>query len=137
MSRSTHLHAICFLLLALHGASGASDWPLYNQQCRDDAGPPFADDIETFGPNGFYHDNHPVEPVLIDSDGTCAKPIEGACASRPTKKVAYMEGPIDCGGRGWYCRCASQSSSFFMPHILSIDGFPTHRIPNLTVAIAC
>ena len=154
MGRATHLHAICFLLLALHGASGASDWPLYSQQCRDDAGPPYADDASTFGPNGFYHDGQAVEPVL-DNDGKCSKPIEGACASRPTKKAAYMEGPIDCGGKGWYCRCvaSTSSSSFLMTSSLIIyHAYPVaghcllhivhynavhRRAETLTVSVAC
>ena len=77
-------------------------WPKYNQQCRDDAGPPFLDDEETFGRNGFYHDKSAAAPVL--QDGKCAKPLEQACRDRPTIKTAYMEGPIDCGNQGWYCR---------------------------------
>jgi len=77
-------------------------WPEYSQQCRDDAGPPYEDDAEQFGPNGFYHDNHAASPVLID--GNCAKPLQEACNQRPTYKTAYLEGPIDCGNNGWYCR---------------------------------
>ena len=40
----------------LHTSSADIVWPLYNQQCQDDAGSPFLDDEETYGPNGFYHD---------------------------------------------------------------------------------
>ena len=78
-------------------------WPLYSQQCRDDAGPPFLDDEETFGPGGKYHDGSAAYPQLLE-DGSCAKPLQGACASRDDKKTAYLEGPIDCGNKGWYCR---------------------------------
>merc|ERR1712039_977141 len=74
-------------------------WPLYSQQCTDDAGPPFGDDE----PGKFYHDGSKAEPVL-QPGGKCAAPLVNACKARPTKKVAYIEGPIDCGGNGWYCR---------------------------------
>ena len=99
-----------FLLVVLVAAclpdSARADitWPLYNQACRDDAGPPYEDDSETFGTNGEkYHDGSSAFPVL-QSDGQCAKPLQDACASRPTFKTAYLEGPISCGDKGWYCR---------------------------------
>merc|ERR1711862_844026 len=74
-------------------------WPLYSQQCRDDAGPPFGDNE----PGKFYHDGSQAQPVL-PADGKCPAPLESACKKRPTKKVAYIEGPVDCGDNGWYCR---------------------------------
>lgn len=77
-------------------------WPEYNQQCRDDAGPPYLDDDETYG-NGKYHDGSSAYPIL-DSNGECAEPIKDACTTRPNKRTAYLEGPISCGGQGWYCR---------------------------------
>ena len=72
-------------------------FPLYNQQCRDDAGPPFLDDSETFG-NRKYHNGKPAFAV-----GDCPDPLKGACATKP-KTEAFLEGPIDCGGKGWFCR---------------------------------
>ena len=94
-------------LLAISLCIGSSyadiKWPLYNQQCQDDAGPPFLDDEETFGPNGYYHDKTAAYPVLQE-DGTCAKPLQQACKDRPTYKTAYLEGPISCNNKGWYCR---------------------------------
>lgn len=78
-------------------------WPLYNQQCIDDAGPPFLDDSENF-PNGEkYHDTSAAYAVL-QPDGQCAPPLKEACSKRDNVKTAYLEGPIDCGDKGWYCR---------------------------------
>ena len=77
-------------------------WPLYDQQCRDDAGTTYGDDAEIYGPNGYYHDNSAATPIL--QDGKCPGPLEQACKDRPTEKAAFMEGPIDCGDQGWYCR---------------------------------
>lgn len=88
--------ALGFFLLPT--AKADITWPLYSQQCRDDAGPPYSDDGV-----GKYHDGSAAYPQLL-SDGKCAKPMQDACASRPTFKTAYLEGPIDCGGNGWYCR---------------------------------
>ena len=76
------------------------------QQCRDDAGPPWADDLETYGPNVRYHDNTPAEPIL-PADGACPGALAGACAAKGVK-AAYLDGPIDCGGQGWFCRIMPQ-----------------------------
>ena len=79
-----------------------------SQQCQDDAGPPWVDDGENY-PNGRYHDEWPVTPVL-PSDGECPTPLKTACEQKPIK-AAYMEGPIDCGpGGGWFCRIMEQAS---------------------------
>jgi len=74
------------------------DWPEYNQQCQDDAGPPYLDDE----PGIKYHDGSAASPVLFN--GECSDPMKTACASREDAKTAYLEGPINCGGNGWYCR---------------------------------
>ena len=76
-----------------------STFPPYSQQCRDDAGPPFLDDE----PGVKYHDGSAAYPML-NADGSCAKPLQQACFDRGDKKTAYLEGPVDCGGNGWYCR---------------------------------
>ena len=76
------------------------------QQCRDDAGPPWADDLETYGPNVRYHDDTPAEPIL-PADGACPGALAGACAAKGVK-AAYLDGPIDCGGQGWFCRIMPQ-----------------------------
>jgi len=73
-------------------------FPSYSQQCTDDAGPPFADDE----PGTLYHDGSAAFPVL--KNGNCATPIASACSSRGNAKTAYLEGPIQCNGNGWYCR---------------------------------
>lgn len=79
-------------------------FPPYNQQCRDDAGPIFVDDVETFGQNGRYHDGKPAFAV-----GTsCPDPLKGACASGKSQTAAFLEGPVDCGGNGWFCRIVEQ-----------------------------
>jgi len=77
-------------------------WPQYSQQCADDAGPPYADDAEYFGDGGKYHDGSAAVPIL--QNGTCAPRMQKACSERPTIKTAYLEGPLDCGDQGWYCR---------------------------------
>lgn len=97
------LFELSFSLSLVVLTSADITWPLHSQQCRDDAGPLFVDDEETFGPGGKYHDGSAAYPQLLE-DGSCAKPLQGACASRDDKKSAYLEGPIDCGNKGWYCR---------------------------------
>jgi len=77
-------------------------FPAYNQQCRDDAGPPFLDDSETFGTNKYF-DGKPAQAV-----GDCPSPLTEACAGKP-KTAAFLEGPIDCGGRGWFCRIEEET----------------------------
>mmetsp|Transcript_200 Transcript_200/g.443 ORF Transcript_200/g.443 Transcript_200/m.443 type:complete len:371 (-) Transcript_200:858-1970(-) len=83
------------------------NWPEYSQQCRDDAGSPYEDDV----PGVPYHFGSAAYPVLVDADGNggsgrreCADPIKDACNLRPDFKTAYLEGPISCGNNGWYCR---------------------------------
>jgi len=98
---ATSLSFLLFIV-GLQAANADITWPLYNQQCQDDAGSPFLDDEEIY-PGGFYHDNSAASPVLL-SNGECAVPMQDACSQRPTPKVAYLEGPIDCGDNGWYCR---------------------------------
>ena len=86
---------------------GEETFPPYSQQCQDDAGPPFMDDAETFGPGGTFHDQKPATAV-----GDCPAPLQGACGKKE-QTAAFLEGPIDCGGRGWFCR------------ILEEPGWPT------------
>ena len=62
------------------------NWPAYNQQCRDDAGPPYLDDE----PGVKYHAASAAFPVL--PNGECSDPLKPACASRPDAKTAYLEG---------------------------------------------
>jgi len=96
--------SIFFLVLSsLQLVNADITWPLYTQQCRDDAGSPYTDDAETYPNGGKYHDNSAAIPVL-QPDGSCAKPMQDACTKRPNPKTAYLEGPIDCGDNGWYCR---------------------------------
>mmetsp|Transcript_44222 Transcript_44222/g.86794 ORF Transcript_44222/g.86794 Transcript_44222/m.86794 type:complete len:328 (+) Transcript_44222:66-1049(+) len=81
----------------------AIKWPKYNQQCRDDAGPPFPDDVK----GKKYYDNQKVIPVL-ESNGKCAKPLTKACKQHGVPLNAYLEGPIGCKKQGWYCRIMKQ-----------------------------
>ena len=78
-----------------------SVFPPYSQQCRDDAGPPFQDDAETFG-GKKYHEGKPAKAV-----GDCPDPLKGACATK-SKTAAFLEGPISCGTKGWFCRILEQ-----------------------------
>ena len=89
------------LTVAVFGAS--PDGP--NQQCEDDAGPRWIDDQETFG-SKKYHDNTPATPHL-NADGSCPSPLSGACAAKGSK-AAFLEGPVDCGRQGWFCRIMPQ-----------------------------
>jgi len=94
---------ICAFFLALRllpGSFVVADivWPEYNQQCRDDAGPPYLDDE----PGIKYHAGSAAYPIRLDEK--CSDPMKSACDSRPDAKTAYLEGPIDCGNNGWYCR---------------------------------
>jgi len=71
-----------------------------SQQCADDAGPPWQDDdVVPWAAS-------PALPVT-DTFGQCPKPLQGACQSKDLKR-AFLEGPVDCGGRGWFCRIAPQ-----------------------------
>jgi len=95
---------LCFSIL-LRATTADITWPEYNQQCRDDAGPPFLDDE----PGVKYHDtNSAAYPIL--QNNACPKPLEYACSARPDPKTAYLEGPIDCGDKGWYCRIMPDES---------------------------
>ena len=76
-----------------------------SQQCADDAGPPWADDAETY-PNARYHDDTPATPSLLE-DGACAAPLSAACEAKGAR-AAYLDGPVDCGGAGWFCRIMPQ-----------------------------
>ena len=74
-------------IVYLPHASADITWPEYNQQCTDDAGPPYLDDE----PGVKYHDGSGAWPVLLD-DGTCADPLKEACSLRDDFKTAYLEG---------------------------------------------
>ncbi len=87
-------------------------WPEYSQACREEAGPPFADDA----PGTYYHEGSAAYPKLIN--GECADPLKQACNDRPDAKTAYLEGPISCGDKGWYCR------------IFEEDGWPAENLPG-------
>jgi len=99
--RKVQIALLCVFMLS--SSVRSQTFPSYSQQCSDDAGPPFVDDEESFGPGGKYHDDSPATPVLTDS-GECATPIKAACDSGIPTKQAYIEGPIECNGNGWYCR---------------------------------
>jgi len=78
------------------------DFPTLNQQCQDDAGPRWIDDIENFGTDKFYWSNSHAQAVL-NQDGSCAEPVEAACRTRTNPLQAYIEGPISCPD-AWFCR---------------------------------
>ena len=74
-----------------------------SQQCRDDAGAPWADDE-----GAAYYENpgQRATPVL-NASGICPTPLEAAC-KRKGVLGAHLDGPVDCGGRGWHCRILPQ-----------------------------
>ena len=100
-----------FLLIPLALAIRAPDGP--SQQCADDAGPPWSDDNDEFGKNGRYHDNTPGIPIL-NADGSCPDPLKKACETKPAK-AAFLDGPVDCGGQGWFCRIIEEEKSWKNP----------------------
>jgi len=120
----THLtYAVVLVLLYTLSVSAADDikWPEYNQFCRDDAGPAYLDDDETFPNGGKYHDGSPAIAIL--QDGECAEPLKQACSDRPTKKTAYIEGPIACGDKGWYCRIRPDPENWPTENLLGDVNF--------------
>ena len=72
------------------------------QHCRHDAGPPWGDDEENFGSKAYFA-NTPAYP-----HGVCPAPLAAACAAKG-KKAAFLDGPVDCGGKGWFCRIMPQA----------------------------
>mmetsp|Transcript_96662 Transcript_96662/g.207421 ORF Transcript_96662/g.207421 Transcript_96662/m.207421 type:complete len:468 (-) Transcript_96662:61-1464(-) len=103
------LHAVVIALSFISTAKGGfPDGP--NQQCHDDAGPPWMDD----GPVPYYagYPNKPVLPVT----GECPPPLSAACAAKGAL-AAHMDGPVACGGKGWFCRIFDQ---------------PGHRMPGMS-----
>mmetsp|Transcript_69393 Transcript_69393/g.190485 ORF Transcript_69393/g.190485 Transcript_69393/m.190485 type:complete len:400 (+) Transcript_69393:2-1201(+) len=72
-----------------------------SQQCADDVGPPWGDDAEYFPAGTRYHTGTPAFGV------DCSPPISGACAAKG-KLAGHLDGAVDCGGRGWFCRIMAQ-----------------------------
>ena len=68
------LFTLFLLALPVNGRLNANrelqtgTFPSYSQQCQDDAGPPFSDDLETFGPGRKYHFGSPAAPVLKNGE---------------------------------------------------------------------
>lgn len=86
------------------GVLGASpDGP--SQQCADDSGPLWADDEEVFGDKAYSYGT-PASPVLL-SDEECPNPLKDACATKGPQR-AFLEGPIECSSKGWFCRILPQ-----------------------------
>ncbi|CAJ1960660.1 unnamed protein product [Cylindrotheca closterium] len=88
-------------------ALASTTFPLYSQQCDRDEGPRVENDADTFGSGVKYHNDSPAFPVLL-SGGKCADPLKAACSIRNDPKLAYMEGPIDCGDNGFFCTVTEQ-----------------------------
>lgn len=86
---------VLFATLALNVAAESPDGP--SQQCADDAGPPWGDDE----PGARYYANTPAEPL------GCPEPLAAACATKGVK-AALLDGPLDCKGKGWFCRIMRQ-----------------------------
>lgn len=80
-----------------------------SQQCRDDAGPPWSDDVAGQPYYGPPMRNRAVDPNNLPVlDDRCPPPLEGACEAKGAL-AAHMEGPVDCGGRGWFCRITEEA----------------------------
>lgn len=92
----------------------------YPQQCSEDAGPVWSDDGATF-PNKHYWSGSPAEPVL-PSSGKCPPPLAASCA-RKGVKAAHLDGPIKCGGKGFFCRIVPQKG-WLNTHPSPMSGDP-------------
>lgn len=123
------------LAVVASGGIAAPDGP--NQQCRDDAGPAWVDDVSHFAANTRYHTGSPA-CAQVDSTGACPSPLAAACATKGAK-AAFLEGPVNCGGQGWYCRILPQSgwnddktdSNFNHCNITSrMSGYNDAEAPN-------
>jgi len=68
-----------------------------SQQCADDAGAPWVDDK----PGKAYYADSPALPL------SCPPPLAAACETKGIK-AALLDGPLDCGGKGWFCRIMPQ-----------------------------
>jgi len=77
-------------------------FPPLNQQCQDDAGPRWEEDLQRFGPDKFYWSESHARAVL-NQDGSCPNPVEEACQTRKNPLQAFIEGPISCPD-AWACR---------------------------------
>lgn len=96
--------SVAFTTFAVVVTAQTTTFPLYSQQCRDDAGPPFEDDAEIFvGADNKYYSASTDAPVL-NEDGMCPAPLRDTCNTGKPKMGAYLEGPINCNKQGWYCR---------------------------------
>merc|ERR1711953_16629 len=84
------------------GSGTVPEFPSFNQQCQDDAGPRWIEDLQRFGPDRFYWSDSHARAVL-NQDGTCPAPIEEACQNRKNPLQAFVEGPISCPD-AWACR---------------------------------
>ena len=87
--------AVTVLLTSLTSVRALQHPEAPAQHCRHDAGPPWADDEENFGT--------PAAPK-----GDCPAPLAAACSAKG-KKAAFLDGPVDCGGKGWFCRILPQA----------------------------
>lgn len=97
--------------------------PSYDQMCQDDAGPPWVDEEEAYGRGKRYHTDSKAIP-LLKSDGTCPDPLQQACAMQSNPLTAFLEGPVQCGGKGWFCRIVPQEG----------HGKTGSRFPDLNFA---
>ena len=113
----TNTSPCVLFVFGIAGVAADITWPLYNQQCQDDAGPPFLDDE----PGVKYHDGSGAWPVLLE-DGTCADPLKAACASRDDDKTAYLEGEL------YLCQLQLTSYAFACRVII----YCLHHEPYLT-----
>lgn len=77
-------------------------YPSYDQQCQDDAGPRWVEDLQRFGTDRFYWSDSHARAVLKE-DGSCPAPVEEACQTRKNPLQAFVEGPIACPD-AWACR---------------------------------
>jgi len=85
-----------------------TSFPAYDQQCDKDDGPRFENDDATFGVGVKYHSGGSATAILSDG-GECADPLKNACSIHNDNTMAYLEGPIDCGGNGFFCTVVEQS----------------------------
>jgi len=98
--RPVYLSLGTFSLLAHSTATSLKHPEGPSQQCQDDAGPPWMDD------EAPYFAGFAAKPKLLNN-GDCPRPLSSACR-RKGALAAFHDGPVDCGGAGWFCIITEQ-----------------------------
>ena len=75
--------------------------------CRDDAGPPWNDAARPSPGRARSFDAGARRRPRSPAGGECPAPLKAACDAKGAK-AAHLDGPVDCGGDGWFWRILDQ-----------------------------